>query len=72
MGKVSAKLDYKAPLMAPVVKGQEIGRLKVQIGSSTEVQSFPVYAGADVPETGFIGGLFQKLKYMAGGAPAVN
>lgn len=71
LGKVSATLDYKAPLIAPVTKGQEIGTLKISIGNGPE-QSYPVFAGADVPKSGFFGGLFQKFKYMTGGAPAVN
>lgn len=72
MGPVEAKLEYKSPLMAPVTRGQEIGILKVKIGATGASQSFPVYAGADVAKAGFIGGLFQKLKYMTQGQMATN
>lgn len=65
LGAIKATLDYKSPLIAPIAKGQEVGVLKVQIGTGAP-QTYPVFAGADVPRTGFFGGLWQKLSHLGG------
>lgn len=72
LGKVSAKLEYKAPLIAPIKKGDEVGTLKVTVGDNGMPQEYPVYAGMDVAEAGFFGGIFQKIKILTGNGPAVN
>lgn len=67
LGAVSAKLNYKSPLIAPITKGQQVGTLSLTIGATGKPQEFPVYAGGDVAEAGFFGGMTQKIKNMLGG-----
>lgn len=67
LGAVTAKLNYKTPLIAPVVKGQKVGTLSLTIGANGTPQEFPVFAGADVPEAGFFGSMAQKFSSIFGG-----
>jgi D-alanyl-D-alanine carboxypeptidase (penicillin-binding protein 5/6) len=53
--KITAKIVYQGPLIAPVEEGAEVGRLKVQRGQ-TEVLDAPLKTGAAVP----VGGLSQR------------
>lgn len=46
--RVSAQIVYRGPVRAPVVKGSELGRLRVLRGSQVALE-VPVYAAADVP-----------------------
>lgn len=56
-----AESVYDAPLRAPVAKGERIGTLRVDT-PLLGVQEFPLVAGADVPESGFLRAAFQKIK----------
>ncbi len=49
---VKASVTYQSPLIAPVVSGQEVGKLAITFadGSSKEV---PLVAGAETPKLGF-------------------
>jgi D-alanyl-D-alanine carboxypeptidase (penicillin-binding protein 5/6) len=51
--KLQARLRYDAPLQAPVLKGQEIGKLEVS-GQGVPNLSLPLLAGADVERLGLI------------------
>lgn len=46
-GKVTAQVVYQGPVIAPVEKGRELGRVVVRIGGGGELEA-PVYAGEDV------------------------
>jgi D-alanyl-D-alanine carboxypeptidase (penicillin-binding protein 5/6) len=50
---MTARLRYDAPLRAPVMTGQEIGRMEIA-GRGITPASFPLYAGADVEQLGFL------------------
>ena len=54
-GKMVASITYRAPLVAPVVKGTEVARLKVKRGEIQAVD-VPLYAAEDVP----VGSLTQR------------
>ena len=45
--KVSAKVVYQGPLVAPITEGQQIGVLRVQRGDTVALD-LPLYAGASV------------------------
>ncbi len=48
-----AKVRYAAPIDAPVLKGQELGRLEIS-GAGVSPMSLPLLAGADVEKVGFL------------------
>ncbi|MDB5415660.1 MAG: D-alanyl-D-alanine carboxypeptidase [Rubritepida sp.] len=48
---LQAKVRFDAPVPAPVVKGQELGRLEVT-GRGVPPMTLPLYAGADVDRLG--------------------
>jgi len=50
---LQARIRYDAPVLAPVVKGQELGRLEVS-GRGVPPMTLPLYAGADVERLGLI------------------
>lgn len=51
--KLQAKLQYEAPVQAPVLKGQELGKLLVS-GQGVPNLSLPLLAGADVERLGLL------------------
>ncbi len=55
--QAKARIVYDGPVPAPVAAGQQIGRLVVELPGA-EPASFPLLAGADVPE----GGLGVRIK----------
>ncbi|MBY0337725.1 MAG: D-alanyl-D-alanine carboxypeptidase, partial [Acetobacteraceae bacterium] len=50
---LQARVRFDAPVPAPVVKGQELGRLEVS-GRGVPQMSLPLYAGADVDRLGLV------------------
>jgi D-alanyl-D-alanine carboxypeptidase (penicillin-binding protein 5/6) len=61
-----ARLRYDAPLRAPVMTGQEIGRMEIS-GRGVMPVTFPLYAGADVEQLGFVPRIPVVLSRMFGG-----
>jgi D-alanyl-D-alanine carboxypeptidase (penicillin-binding protein 5/6) len=53
-GKLSTLLEVPAKLIAPIQKGQVLGKLKVRLGEET-VAEYPLMALGEVKEAGFIG-----------------
>ncbi|MDO9708631.1 D-alanyl-D-alanine carboxypeptidase family protein [Paracraurococcus lichenis] len=51
--RLQARLRYETPVVAPVLKGQELGRLEVS-GQGVPTLSLPLLAGADVDRLGLI------------------
>jgi D-alanyl-D-alanine carboxypeptidase (penicillin-binding protein 5/6) len=51
--RMQARLRYEAPIPAPVLKGQELGKLEVS-GQGVPSLSLPLLAGADVEKLGMI------------------
>jgi D-alanyl-D-alanine carboxypeptidase (penicillin-binding protein 5/6) len=51
---LTAKVRYEAPIPAPVLKGQELGRLEIA-GQGVATMSLPLLAGADVERLGMMG-----------------
>jgi serine-type D-Ala-D-Ala carboxypeptidase (penicillin-binding protein 5/6) len=51
--RLQAKVRYDAPIAAPVLKGQELGRLEVT-GQGVPNLSLPLLAGADVDKLGLV------------------
>ncbi len=63
----NGRLEYNAPLIAPIKKGEEVGKLTVSVPNGAE-RVFPVYAAADVPETGPIGKIGENIKFLLFGS----
>ncbi len=64
---LQARLRYDAPVPAPIVKGQELGRLEVS-GRGVPAMTLPLYAGADVDRLGLVPRIPAVLGRMLGGA----
>jgi D-alanyl-D-alanine carboxypeptidase (penicillin-binding protein 5/6) len=60
------RVHYNGPLTAPITKGQEIGKLEIDIPGFYKVMR-PLYAGADVEELGFFSKTIEKAKLFIGG-----
>jgi D-alanyl-D-alanine carboxypeptidase (penicillin-binding protein 5/6) len=63
---LQARIRYEAPVPAPVVKGQELGRLEVT-GRGVPPMTLPLYAGADVERLGLIARIPAVIGRMIGG-----
>ena len=50
---LTAKVRYETPITAPVLKGQELGRLEIA-GQGVPTMSLPLLAGADVERLGLL------------------
>jgi len=60
--KDSVKFSVKeTPINAPVVSGQEVGIAVLANAKGDVLKSWPLYAGIDVEEMGFLGRLWQKV-----------
>ena len=62
--KVSIK--YDGPLIAPVKKSDQIGKILIKLNESDEL-SFPVYASEEVKKVNFFKSLFLSFNYMIWG-----
>lgn len=62
---VTMKIRYDGPLMAPIVKGQEVAQLVITTGD-TSPQMVPLVAGEDVGRAGFFGRIWLGLKQLVG------
>lgn len=58
--KISATLESRQPVLAPLQKGQEIGTLKLSLDGKA-LGEYPVVALQDVPVAGFFGRLWDAL-----------
>lgn len=58
--KIKVRIEYKDMVPAPIKKGQEVGKIFVEI-PGTEQQTIPVYAASDVQELSYIKKIFRKL-----------
>lgn len=63
---LQARIRYDAPVPAPVVKGQELGRLEVS-GRGVPPMTLPLYAGADVERLGMIARIPAVVSRLIGG-----
>lgn len=63
---LQARIRYDAPVPAPVVKGQELGRLEVS-GRGVPPMTLPLYAGADVERLGMIARIPAVVGRLIGG-----
>ena len=63
---LDAHLDMQPQLVAPLTKGQEVGRIRVQLGDQL-VTSAPLLSLEDVPPAGFFGRSWDGLKMWMGG-----
>jgi D-alanyl-D-alanine carboxypeptidase (penicillin-binding protein 5/6) len=64
-GNIQTKIRYEGPLVAPIVKGQEVAQLVITTGD-TPPQIVPVVAGEDVGKAGFFGRMWLGLKSLFG------
>lgn len=65
--EIQVEAVYEKPLIAPVKKGQEIGKLKISIPDQEAVET-PLYAGEDVLELGFFTQAVAKIKHLIAGS----
>ncbi len=63
---LQVRIRYDAPVPAPVVKGQELGRLEVS-GRGVPPMTLPLYAGADVERLGVLARIPAVVSRMVGG-----
>jgi D-alanyl-D-alanine carboxypeptidase (penicillin-binding protein 5/6) len=63
---LQVRIRYEAPVPAPVVKGQELGRLEVS-GRGVPPMTLPLYAGADVERLGLIARIPVVVSRLIGG-----
>jgi D-alanyl-D-alanine carboxypeptidase (penicillin-binding protein 5/6) len=64
-GATNMKIRYDGPLMAPIVKGQEVAQLVITTGE-TPPQVVPLVAGEDVGRAGFFTRVWLGLKSLFG------
>jgi len=64
-GNIQTKIRYEGPLIAPIVKGQEVAQLVITTGD-TPPQIVPLVAGEDVGKAGFFGRMWLGLKSLFG------
>ena len=63
---LQARVRYEAPVPAPVVKGQELGRLEIS-GRGVPPLTLPLYAGADIERLGMISRIPAVVGRLLGG-----
>ena len=63
---LKVEAEYKAPLMAPIKKGDVLGELRIKI-TEDNVVKIPLVAAEDVKEQGFIQKTFSKMMLKLGG-----
>ena len=64
-GNIQTKIRYEGPLVAPIVKGQEVAQLVITTGD-TPPQVVPLVAGEDVGKAGLFGRMWLGLKSLFG------
>ncbi len=62
---VKIQAVYRGPLVAPVRKGQAVGKLVIEMPGMEPIER-PLLAGADVAELGFFAKTFEKARYLLG------
>jgi D-alanyl-D-alanine carboxypeptidase (penicillin-binding protein 5/6) len=68
---LEVKVVFEGPVPAPVLKGQQIGKLVISAGEITPLE-VPVYAGADVERLGMFGRVVAALKHLILGPETVE
>jgi D-alanyl-D-alanine carboxypeptidase (penicillin-binding protein 5/6) len=63
-----AKLSYASPIAAPIVRGQEIGRVEVSVPGLSPI-TVPLVAAGNVARAGALGRATSALGYLIWGAP---
>jgi D-alanyl-D-alanine carboxypeptidase (penicillin-binding protein 5/6) len=66
-GKVKVTAIYDEPLKAPILKGQKVGELKIEVDAMPPV-SVDLVAQKDVKEVGLAGRFWANMKYFISGA----
>jgi D-alanyl-D-alanine carboxypeptidase (penicillin-binding protein 5/6) len=64
--RLEVRLRYEAPVTAPVLRGQEMGRLDVS-GRGVPPMIIPLYAGADVEKLGILARIPAVARSLLGG-----
>ncbi|MFN3448188.1 MAG: D-alanyl-D-alanine carboxypeptidase family protein [Roseococcus sp.] len=64
--RLEVRLRYEAPVTAPVLRGQEMGRLEVS-GRGVPPMTIPLYAGADVERLGLFARIPAVARSLLGG-----
>lgn len=68
---LTARFEYKAPLVAPIKEGDRIGQLFISVSGGAE-RELPVYAGASVGESGPAGRIWENLKHFIFGSQNIS
>lgn len=64
---MKVSVQYSSPVPAPIMKGDQIGTLKLEAGGKTE--EFPLLAGRSVAQLGLFDRIGEALKFLILGAP---
>lgn len=59
-------IEYEGPVKAPIVKGQEVAKIKVYQKENL-IQSIPIYASTKLEKVNFITSLFTSINYLIWG-----
>ncbi|HEY8963430.1 MAG TPA: D-alanyl-D-alanine carboxypeptidase family protein, partial [Alphaproteobacteria bacterium] len=57
---IAASLEYKAPIIAPLKKGEQVGVMKVTV-PEIGTKEYPIVVGDDLIAKGFMGRTFEKI-----------
>ncbi len=68
---LKVQVQYDTPLLAPVFKGQKVGKLKIEIPRVTTLE-VPLIAAENVSPLGIFAGTFAKAKLMLGGESRIK
>jgi D-alanyl-D-alanine carboxypeptidase (penicillin-binding protein 5/6) len=67
--KITANIQYETPLVAPIKKGDVIGKVFVTIPNQDDTISTNIIADNAVPQASFTGRIWTSLSYFLFGAP---
>jgi len=65
--EIQLQFDYHTTLKAPLKKGDEVGKVTIQIPGQAQPIIGPVMIMEDVDSTGFFGRMYDSLVHLLGG-----
>lgn len=68
MKKIKVKAIYNDPITAPILKGQQLGTLRMTLGD--EVKEYPLISNENIGEVGMFGRALSALHYLIWGVSA--
>jgi serine-type D-Ala-D-Ala carboxypeptidase (penicillin-binding protein 5/6) len=69
---ITAKIQYNTPLIAPIKKGDIVGKIFITLPNQTEKITTNLIASVSMPKTDFIGRILTSARYFLFGTPQFN